>query len=111
MDTDLVRGLVWFFGVIGYTGCCFLAAWAAMERGRSGRWFLIALVVTPVFAVLVLIAAGNKQEEQSPIQSTRRPATAPRRAVTATKTETTIAGPSSESKGGAERDAEEMPEL
>ena len=55
----LVTAPLWLAGATG-------VAWAASEVGRPGsRWFLVALLLSPPFALGLLIAVGGKKERKS----------------------------------------------
>ncbi len=44
-----------------------LVGWAAGQRGGSRLlWFLLSMSMTPIFAVLALIAVGTRVREDSP---------------------------------------------
>lgn len=62
MDETMVQIVVWFAVCATYFTMCVTVAWAAQQRGRSGGWWAVALFLTPVFALLLLVAAGEKQD-------------------------------------------------
>ena len=62
MVAVLVGGLAYLILIV-------LVAWACDERGRNALGFVaIAIFLTPLFALLLLAAAGDKKER--PVQET-----------------------------------------
>ena len=58
--------------LIIYTAIAFFPSlgvgWAAEQRGRSGlAWFAVSYMLSPVMAVLILIAAGDSAKKQKKI--------------------------------------------
>ena len=57
----MVIGL-WIFAALGYVALIAMVAWAAKERGRTETGFVfLAIFLTPVFALLLLAAAGDRK--------------------------------------------------
>ena len=54
----LVTAPLWLAGAIG-------VAWAASEVGRpGGHWFLVAILLSPPFALGLLIAVGPRKNQE-----------------------------------------------
>ena len=65
--------LVVLFGIVWYIVVCCIVAWAARQRGYSEWGFLFAAVfLTPIMAVLVLIALPPRQKEKAQQQTSGR---------------------------------------
>ena len=60
MTVLIIFVVVWLF-------LCALVGEFAHQRGRNGgSWFFLAVLISPLFAVLFLIAAGDARQQRSP---------------------------------------------
>lgn len=55
-----------FLLLIGNVILSVVVGWAATQRGRDGgRWLVLSLFISPILALLVLMAAGNQKKKDS----------------------------------------------
>ena len=55
------------FGVIWYIAVCIFVGVIASNNNRSGWWFFLALIFSPVLSMLGLIALGRDEIKQQAI--------------------------------------------
>jgi hypothetical protein len=64
--TDRVIGMVLLVAAGGWVLASAMIAYVAIEKGRSGpAWFLVALVLSPLFAVLCLAALPSVIDDEN----------------------------------------------
>jgi len=58
MSNPMVLGVLWGLGV--WIGGAILTGWVAVQNNRSGAlWFVVALVLSPLLALLALAAIAQ----------------------------------------------------
>jgi uncharacterized membrane protein HdeD (DUF308 family) len=63
--TDKIVGLLLLLTIGGWVLASAVVAYVAIEKGRSGiGWLLVALVLSPLFAVLCLAALPSVDGEE-----------------------------------------------
>jgi hypothetical protein len=65
-----MEGLFWFFILLVMVAADAAVAYAANERGRDPvAWFMLALVVSPILAILILLALPEPATPQAPLRT------------------------------------------